>query len=654
MKKYVITCRSEEDIDLLIESLTTPGLSLPDINNDELLPFIEISNYMPFSPNQVIFNLTEKQAELIKSSKLVLCIEEQNNDRLMPHAINRQRTINPDYSSLSGTDNWGFGRCSSLSGSQPWNTDFTYYRTGSSADVVIIDSGIKRDHPDLNDDSGASRLVQENWSLYNPITANRSNAVTVPAGTEGGYYINGIQKDTIYVVKDKTQATTSYRTAVYDFQLDGTTTSMHPFFIGSAINVPFDSTYVTNNGSTTGTVSLTVFPTNDSRASSGKQDIMYYWCGNHAGMGGIITRTAYNTQADDVYFYSDESFGTGATAGHGTHCTGTVAGSAFGWATEAKIYIVKQTFYDTRYGYVNNFIGGAEAFNMVRNFHLKKLTIPSLSSRCTVTNNSYGYSTGTIIDSYNLSVSSLIAAGVHFVHSAGNDGTLLVRPNDAEFNQIRRGYYCRESSPSYPTNAWTTQYNNPVICVGALGDRLYTSGGGGNPNLKAEYSNFGTGVSLYAPGSFVNSMWPTTTYGRYNNNPLFGAYKISGTSMAGPQVAGVLACMLDDYPNLSPMEAKIKLLNNCIIGTISSSDTFIPKSGTYLNVLTYSLCGGSNFTLNQYPSKFIAVRSRGENFCNFNKSCYSKVEQINLSNISYSNLTYTNSSSNMSFGASCI
>lgn len=653
MKKiYTITCDSEEKIDQIINELITPGVAPAGAESTELIDFTDIHDYMPYSNFSIQVEVTDEAANALRQNSLIHSVEEKSDVLAKLHYMGQNRTLTPVYSSLDNFkhDNWGFARCASLSGALPFDTNFTHTRTGSGVDVVIFDSGIKSDHPEWRDDNGNSRLQQINWTLYNPVTASRSNAVTVPAGTGGGYYINGIQKDTIYVVKDKTKATTSYRTAVYDFQLDGTTTSIHPFFIGSAINVPFNSTYVTNNGGTTGTVSLTVFPTNDSRASSGQQDIMYYWCGSHAGMGGIITRTSYNTQADNQYFYSDAN-------GHGTHCTGTVAGSSFGWATDANIYSMHLNFSDS-YGFGTGTSGLIEAYGLLLNWHNTKMQSVALSSRPTVTNNSYGWDPGVLHDSVNQQVKALTDAKIHFVHSAGNDSVMITVPSDPLYDTIRNGYYCREPSPCYPSTQWTVQANNPVICVGATGSYSvngsltgapYNFAARNNETLKAEYSNYGKGVSIYAPGTYINSALPTTADATYLNGALgaYGCGKYSGTSMAGPQVAGILATMLQDMPHITPLSAKQRLLDFSYLGSISATNSVVAYYGTN----AYALSGGANAVVSQYPPKKIIVPQTAFNFLAFNGLNYgNSTATVNLSNIILdSTVTAVNSSGNMTY-----
>lgn len=91
---------------------------------------------------------------------------------------------------------------------------------------------------------------------------------------------------------------------------------------------------------------------------------------------------------------------------------------------------------------------------------------------------------------------------------------------------------------------------SPANCQGVI-----TVAASDNSGDKASYSNFsplGQTVDITAPGSSIIAPVNSGTEG-----PIASGYGYkSGTSMAAPQVAGVIALMLEKHPDLTPAEVK--------------------------------------------------------------------------------------------------
>jgi len=208
--------------------------------------------------------------------------------------------------------------------------------------------------------------------------------------------------------------------------------------------------------------------------------------------------------------------------GHGTHCSGTMAGSAYGIAKSSTVVAVK-VLGDNGSGAWSGVISGVQWVAQQHN-----------ASRKTAANMSLGGSAYQALDD---AVNAAVNAGVHFAVAAGNNN----------------GNACNYS-PARAANA---------ICVGATT----------NTDAKASYSNYGTCIDLNAPGSNIVS----TYIGSAN-----AVATLSGTSMASPHVCGVMALYLGQ--NLVPSAANLQAAStkNVITGLPSGTVNYLLYSDANL------------------------------------------------------------------------
>ncbi|EAU82190.1 serine protease [Coprinopsis cinerea okayama7 len=196
--------------------------------------------------------------------------------------------------------------------------------------------------------------------------------------------------------------------------------------------------------------------------------------------------------------------------GHGTHCAGTAAGSQFGVAKRANIIAV-QVLNSSGSGATSGIVSG---LNWV-------LTQARNSGRPSVVSMSLGGSASTALDN---AVAQLTSAGVHVVVAAGNSNT-----NAAN------------TSPARAPSAIT-------VAASTIAD------------AKASYSNYGAIVDVWAPGSNVISAWIGSDS---------ATNSISGTSMATPHVAGLVAYLIGRDGNVSPAAMATKIINSSVNGALS-------------------------------------------------------------------------------------
>lgn len=171
---------------------------------------------------------------------------------------------------------------------------------------------------------------------------------------------------------------------------------------------------------------------------------------------------------------------------------------------------------------------------------------------------SFGYNTGGRHTSQQLSVDAdivdAIADGVIVVASAGNGRVPMYSSDHPYYNNYitstggSNSYYHRPQTPAGAGNGT----DSAVICVGALSNVHLN-----DKEQRVYFSNFGENVDIFAAGHYIQSAMPDLS-SRAKVDRGGGNYyaKVSGTSMSGPQVCGVLACMLEQYPDMTQKQAR--------------------------------------------------------------------------------------------------
>jgi hypothetical protein len=192
-------------------------------------------------------------------------------------------------------------------------------------------------------------------------------------------------------------------------------------------------------------------------------------------------------------------------------------------------------------------------------------------------------------------VEDLIKVGVIIVGAAGNSSATVETSGSADYDNYwtqehyqylgtyyygKKWYDWRGSSPSINVSKATGgNYDAPTIVVGSIDSIQF--------DTPASYSNRGTGVVVWSPGTHIFSSFSSyyTTFPDPRDGSYYN-YKISGTSMSSPQVCGVLASALEIYPDMNQYDA-IDYINK-----ISKIDQVKTLTGTSAGV--NELQNGSN------------------------------------------------------------
>jgi subtilisin family serine protease len=296
------------------------------------------------------------------------------------------------------------------------------------------------------------------------------------------------------------------------------------------------------------TFPLPAFPPSQSYnySSSGGQNIRVYVIdtginANHVAFTGRLDTTASRS------FVTSET--NNDVNGHGTHVAGTVLQAA------PKATIVAYKVFPS--------VGGAATSVIVNALNAAVSNCNSVAGRKCVINMSLGGPASSTMDS---AVVNARNAGLIVVVAAGNS---WVNPCS--------GMYA--SSPARVTQAITVGSVGwwvPPGLVNAPPSALYL-------HSIAEYSNFGSCLDIFAPGSNITAAWIGS---RTSTN------MISGTSMASPRVAGVVALLWSKNTAQTASQIETTLLNLATTTTLSQQEinTYYPGSP---NRLLYNGCASS-------------------------------------------------------------
>jgi len=233
---------------------------------------------------------------------------------------------------------------------------------------------------------------------------------------------------------------------------------------------------------------------------------------DHTQFGGRVT-VGYDAIGDGQ--------NTNDCNGHGTHVAGTVGGSTYGVAPQVSLVAVR----------VLDCSGSGSTAGVIAG--IDWATANHAAGVPAVANMSLG---GGYSAALNTATQNAISDGITFAVAAGNSNA------DA----------CSASPASTPN----------AITVGATSSN----------DARASYSNYGSCVDIFAPGSGITSSWNTSTT---------ATNTISGTSMASPHVAGAAALLLSANPSSTPAQVAAAMGSAATTGVVTDAGTGSPNRLLY-------------------------------------------------------------------------
>lgn len=234
-------------------------------------------------------------------------------------------------------------------------------------------------------------------------------------------------------------------------------------------------------------------------------DNTYRYDATGNGVNVYVLDTGINTSHNEFDGRADvgfDAFNDGQNGqdchGHGTHVAGTVGGDTYGIAKDATLHAVR----------VLDCIGNGSTFSVTSGIDW----VIANHQTPAVINMSLGGGADSEVDN---AVQEAINEGITVVAGAGNE-------------RDKGGIDACNVSPA------------------RVGDAI-TVGSTTSSDQRSSFSNYGSCVDIWAPGSDIPSAWYTSDTATETR---------SGTSMAAPHVAGVAALYIEENPSASPKQVR--------------------------------------------------------------------------------------------------
>ena len=469
------------------------------------------------NPRNTHYNLTEDEAMKLALDPRILAVQAVDDiPEPLPRAF-QDGNFNRSSTSTGTQDNWGLLRHINQTNifnnslSDPGGT-YDYVLDGTGVDMVIVDTGIQVGHPEWEDADGNTRLQQIDWFAESGVSGTQPANFYTDTNGHGTHCIGTMAGKTFGWAKNaKIYNITLYANSGNSISWDNTIDCL----IGWHNNKPIDP----NTGTKRPTVVNMSF--------------------------GYVWYISASTQPNQVKFSNP---GTG---------------------------------YDITGG---RYRGVAHNDNFLSNLDDKGL-LGEFQGGST-----YGYPRK--YASIDADVEVLINNGINVCCAAGNDSMKIDVPGGVDYDNyisIDAGgsayymYYHRGGSPSVNEGGNTLSGpnvtdDNPVgdlnegFMVGAL-ENSDVLDGSTYLDKKTTFSQSGPAVNIYTAGRYIISAQPNNQGSSYYLDANWRQAKYSGTSMAAPQMCGMIGCLLQAHPDWTPSQVKKFFETNAVANLNDTGNT---------------------------------------------------------------------------------
>ena len=561
--RYVVTLQNLDDQDNFydeMESVGTRGYAPERV--------VECAERMPTLRSTTYLLSTIEAARLELDPRIMAVEAHPEVSGIKPRPFGYEYSANWNKSSVVSSDmkNWGLLRATNRAQIPGWGSNGTPNQaaqivttsTGKNVDVVVFDGTMLPGHPEYAvnaDGTGGSRVNQINWWAYNPqVTGQVAGNYNYSAGTAGnnghGMHVGGIMAGN---TQGWARDSTIYNISPYGEQTNGVTT-----------------------------------PTS-------AQLVAYirYW---HNSVKGINPATGRkNPTVVNMSFGLGTSYFVGAY-GNGTAFPNVRNLNYRGVATDYPAsppagQTAQQATYNGNWSAQNFLNAGINLYYAY--YNLYQIAFLLSTGQDTAMNQA-------IVDSIDAN------EGIIWCAAAGNDYDKSgMNSNSLDYNNTNNRLYAVFAgviplyTPYYPYRLATPAFAAAGTPNANDWRKVMVTANVGVVDDEALdlSSTSGDACDICSPGT--NIMSPYTSAGVADpRNATYYLDKLTGTSMASPQTAGLIACMMEQYPNTKQMEARTYIKNFANNGVMFDANVQCPPNNP-----VYSLRGAPNQVSTYYPDR---------------------------------------------------